>query len=195
MSQTAALKRLVVQSLQRISEHKEWKQPSCILLSGGLDSDIIAEEGGSILSLQGAISTIASPEATDKYWAQRVAHKVGLKHHIVETDLNSLLGYLPELVAILKTFDSMELRNSLAIFVALKKAVELGYSSCVTGDGADELFGGYSFTHRLDSHDFIHHRNKMIEHMRFSSFTIGRQLGLSVFSPYLDPDSGEIPFF
>ncbi|GJQ14557.1 hypothetical protein GpartN1_g6348.t1 [Galdieria partita] len=181
------LKAIFRQSLQRIATHKDWNQPSCIILSGGLDTCIVAEEGCEILSLKGAITTIATCTATDEPWASQVAKKTGLEHHIVKTDPSKLLVLLPELIRILKSFDPMELRNSLATFAALKQASSLGFRSCVTGDGADEIFGGYSFTHQLSEQDFVQHRNAMIANMHFSSFPMGRSLGLSVFSPYLDP--------
>jgi len=187
MTKTEQLKQIFLSSLQRIANHKDWKQPSCIILSGGLDTCLIAEQGRDILSLQGAVTTIATSEATDAEWACRVAKKMGLKHLVVGKDLSQLLDDLPQLIRILRCFDPMELRNSLATFAALKTAASLGYSSCITGDGADELFGGYSFTHRLSEEEFVKHRDAMIDHMRFSSFPMGKSLGISVFSPYLDP--------
>ena len=40
----------------------------------------------------------------------------------------------------------LTLRNSLVVAAAMRAAAQLGYKSAVVGDGADELFGGYSFT-------------------------------------------------
>ncbi|EME27465.1 asparagine synthase (glutamine-hydrolyzing) [Galdieria sulphuraria] len=192
MIKTEQLKTIFRQSLQRIANHKDWKQPSCIILSGGLDTSIVAEEGVHILSLQGAITTIATRTATDEQWAIKVAIRTGLEHHIVKTDLRHLLDLLPQVIRILKSFDPMELRNSLATFAALKQASSLGFRCCVTGDGADEIFGGYSFTHHLSEQDFVQHRNAMIANMHFSSFPMAQSLGLSVFSPYLDPEVIEL---
>jgi asparagine synthetase B (glutamine-hydrolysing) len=46
---------------------------------------------------------------------------------------------------VLKTFDGMTLRNSIVIAAAMLKAKELGATTVLTGDAADELLGGYSF--------------------------------------------------
>jgi asparagine synthetase B (glutamine-hydrolysing) len=43
----------------------------------------------------------------------------------------------------------------------------------VTGDAADELFGGYSFTHRLDDAAWQHNRERMARLMRFGSVPLG----------------------
>lgn len=68
---------------------------------------------------------------------------------------------MPWVMRVLKSFDPMTLRNSVAVGIALRRASELGFTCAVTGDGADELFGGYSFTHRLDDDEWLTHRDAM----------------------------------
>lgn len=91
----------------------------------------------------------------------------------------------------MKTFDPMEVRNSAAIYVALKTGRDLGMSSIMTGDGGDELFGGYSFLFGLNGEKLDSALKKMWTQMRFSSIYLGRELGLDVRLPFLDPEFKE----
>jgi len=86
-----------------------------------------------------------------------------------------------------RSFDPA-LPNDLAIYVAIKEAKDLGIESVMTGDGADELFAGYSYMHGL-SHDEL---NKYIRNiskiMYFSSNKLGDFLGVEIKQPYLDTE-------
>lgn len=56
---------------------------------------------------------------------------------------------------------------------ALRQAAARGFTCAVTGDAADELFGGYNFTHRLDEMAWEHNRQHMAALMRFGSVPLG----------------------
>jgi asparagine synthetase B (glutamine-hydrolysing) len=113
-----------------------------VVLSGGLDSSIVAQLGKDGLGLKAAITVLATPGAADRPHAAAVAAAAGLKHHCVETTLPELLeGELRTCVEALHCFDPTVLRSNMAVCRALREAAALGYTSAATGDAADELFG------------------------------------------------------
>ena len=164
-----------------------------ILLSGGIDTAAVmeanAELGESKISIQNAVTVLTSESATDRPYAALVAIRHSLSHHILDVDLRGVLEMLPFCVKTLRTFDGMTLRNSIVIALALKKAKELGASVILTGDGADELMGGYSFTWvTVDNALWVTKRNELAGKMNFSTGEMASALGLKVVaSPFLEP--------
>lgn len=71
-----------------------------------------------------------------------------MDHDLIDISLDEVLQELPTCVRVLETFDPMTLRNDMAVCRALREATARGFTCAVTGDAADELFGGYNFTHR-----------------------------------------------
>jgi asparagine synthase (glutamine-hydrolysing) len=80
----------------------------------------------------------------------------------------------------------MEIRNDITIYIGLKYLKELGVKSVLTGDGADELFAGYSFMFELEPQDVDTWICDGVECWSFSAKPIGENLGLRVFQPFLD---------
>lgn len=159
----------------------------CVLLSGGLDTAILAPlaaAGGTAA----AVTVLTSPEAPDRPYAQKVASDLRWTHTVVDLSLDRLLDDLDFVVRTLRTFDPMEIRNSLVIARGLREAASRGYSRVMTGDAADELFGGYSFMWGKSDADFEEYSRRMAATMRFSSMPLGAALGIAVQAPYTDPE-------
>ncbi|RHY33515.1 hypothetical protein DYB32_001575 [Aphanomyces invadans] len=192
-------------------------RPDAVLLSGGLDTSIIAEASGCgldvvkvgaipILSIQGGITVRADPIAQDATFASAICKRLGVTHHCLDVTVEELLVHIPIVSRILETFDPMELRNAIVIYHSLLKAKEVGYDCVVTGDGADELFAGtsygisifwlgctrspvvgYSFYAAMTPERLQLYRQHIARIMRFSSQPLAAALGLTVRSPFLDP--------
>ncbi len=160
--------------------------PPGLLLSGGLDTSVVAEIAQG-RGLREALTVIASEDAPDRPFAREVAGRLGLSHHEIVTDLPGLLEDLPAVVRVLATFDPMELRNSVVVARGLREARRLGIPEVLTGDGADELFAGYSFLWSLPPATLRDRLDRMAAGMRFSSFPLGQALGVKVRAPFLDP--------
>ena len=79
------------------------------------------------------------------------------------------------------------LRNSVCVTHVLRHAERRGLRYVLTGDAADELLAGYSFSSRLPEPEWARHRQGMVARMHFDAIDVGRVLGVRVASPYLDP--------
>ena len=71
--------------------------------------------------------------------------------------------------------------------MAIAYAAEKGVDMIVTGDGADELFGGYSFTHNLDAGRFKNYQRHLAKVMKFAGAKIAETFSISYISPFTQP--------
>ncbi|MDI6887785.1 MAG: asparagine synthase-related protein [Candidatus Thermoplasmatota archaeon] len=156
-----------------------------ILLSGGLDTSILAYLGSKHKHLK-AFTIAINPKAPDIKYSTKIAKKLKLKHHVYYGSIDRLLQTMPELIKILKTFDPMELRNSVVVYLALKLARANHIKSVMTGDGADELFAGYSYMFDKSEKELHNYTSGLSKVMHFSSVELGRRLGVEIKTPYLD---------
>lgn len=121
--------------------------PVCALTSGGLDSGLVTSLAAGELRDQGRqLHTFHLghpgrwPEA-EHTWARAVASRAGTTHHRVDIDPGELASLLTRTVRHLgqPNADPIAL-STYALFRAVRQA---GFTVALTGDGADELFGGY----------------------------------------------------
>ena len=110
-----------------------------IALSGGLDSTILAYF---LKDRKPAALAVIVKDflATDLTYCQLVANKFDLPLTIIAATFEDLLSAVEETIKILKIFNDIEIRNSAAMYLVLKKIKDMGHTSLMTGDGADELF-------------------------------------------------------
>ena len=175
--------RAVVQALE---ESVQRNLTDGLLLSGGLDTAMLAylavkwvKPGCITVALSGA-------PAPDVEYAKLVAGQLGLRHHVHYFGDEELDEGIRAAIRIMKSFDPMEIRNSAAIYVALKAGRDRGLRAFMTGDGCDELFGGYSFHFGLTGEQLDVALKKMWANMNFSSEYIAKDLGLTAKLPFLD---------
>ena len=155
-----------------------------LLLSAGLDSSILASLSPGITAITVGFE---GSQAPDIGYAKELASILGIEHRIRSFTAEEAFRSLPEVMEILTTFDPA-LPNDIAIYSALKVAQEWGMRSVMTGDGADELFAGYSYMWHLKPpalNDYIRHLDKT---MVFSSNRLGEYLGIEIKQPYLDEE-------
>ncbi|KAK3270708.1 hypothetical protein CYMTET_20909 [Cymbomonas tetramitiformis] len=174
------------------------QEPCAVILSGGVDtcaamaavSAVNAANNQKVpkLEVKAAMTVFASPTATDRKYAPVVAQRHGLEHHQTDISLEELLGMLPFCVRVLRTFDGMQLRNSMVVALALHKLKALGYKLAITGDGSDELLGGYSFTWggENDEAGWKAKRDVMAHSMTYTCPAMAAELGMCVRSPFLE---------
>lgn len=207
-------RRLVQQVLTEIAESSENATIDGVLLSGGLDTSVLVEASAQpfepplysisldkrdgdgnprpILRFRHGFTVQAHEEALDAQYASGIFDRlrgVSLGElHIIKSSLDGIVA--PENIRavskLLQSFDPMELRNSLVIYAALLEARSRGVQRILTGDGADEIFCGYSFYHSMSEEKLRAYRDQIAVVMNFTAPTLARSLGIEVVSPYLD---------
>ncbi|MEM2873664.1 MAG: asparagine synthase-related protein [Nitrososphaerales archaeon] len=157
-----------------------------ILLSGGLDTSILAYLASVNNRLKALTVAFDAAPAPDVEYAKLMAKSLSLEHTIHLFNEHELLNSIPIVIKTLRSFDPMEIRNSVSIFIALRLAKERGIKSVMTGDGSDELFAGYSFLFDLKKEQLDFELRRIWESMFFSSIPLGKALGVDVKTPFLD---------
>ena len=158
-----------------------------LLLSGGLDTAMLAYLTSKWVKPGCITVALRDAPAPDVDYAKLVASRLELRHYVHYFGNEELDENIRDVIRILKSFDPMEIRNSVAIYVALKVGRDQGMSTFMTGDGCDELFGGYSFLFGLTKEQLDKAQKKIWNNMRFSSVPLAEALGVEVRLPYLDP--------
>ena len=165
-----------------------------ILFSGGLDTSIIALVASKYSSLNAFTVAFENAPALDLEYSKTMANLLKMEHKIHFFAREEMFSAIREVIRILKVFDPMEVRNSVAIFVGLKLAKENGIKGVMTGDGLDELFAGYSWLFNLSESELNSRLSNMWQTMHFSSIPMARSLGMEAKAPYLDPEFKSFAF-
>jgi len=158
-----------------------------IALSGGLDSTIIAyflKE-----KKPNAIAIIAKDfVANDLVYCQRVSKEFNIPLTINQVSTEDILRAIEDTIKILKNFNDIEIRNNVVMYLAIKWAKEQNSAGIITGDGADELFAGYSFLINKSEAELDKEIQRICSVMHFPTQKIGNALGVVVESPFLDKE-------
>ena len=158
-----------------------------LLFSAGTDTSIIAYEALKYKPDLKAITLVfkqGTPKDID--FVKKMVAFLKLNHEFLFFDTSDAVNVARNVVEVLKTFDPMQVRHGIPIYIGLKKAFEKGLKSIFTGDGLDELFG-YPWLFHLSDRDLLESLHNMWEDMSFSSMPLGDSIGIEVKTPYLDP--------
>ncbi len=156
-----------------------------LLLSGGLDTGIIAHLASHSRPKCYTVA-FSLAHAPDVGFARSISSKLGLDWELVELTPEHLEERLSQVIRVLRTFDPMEVRNSLAVYHGMLAAKEAGSKRVTTGDAADELFAGYSFSFNLPETELKGKLRELWRVMHFSSRPMARSLRMAASIPYLD---------
>ncbi len=159
-----------------------------ILLSGGLDTSIIATLASKYKLLTAITLSLQDAPSPDVEYASQMAKLLKFDHIIYTFNYDELNQALPHTIKTLNSFDPMEIRNSVVIFIGLRIAKETGVETILTGDGADELFAGYSYLFNFEKEQLDTELKRLSSIMVFSSIPLARSLKMEAKLPYLDPE-------
>ncbi|KAK8808577.1 hypothetical protein WA158_008478 [Blastocystis sp. Blastoise] len=157
--------------LQVIRESFEKSVISCmmsdvpwgVLLSGGLDSSLVAsiamrhikkeKEGNWPVLHSFSIGLEGSP---DLKAAREVATYLGTHHHEYKYTIQEGLDVISDVIYHLETYDCTTIRASTPMFLMARKIKAMGVKMVISGEGADEIFGGYLYFHKAPSKEALH---------------------------------------
>ena len=175
-------------TVQRLSDIRKKLQASilrnqaeAILLSGGIDSGILSY----LSPTMKAFAVSLEDEGADLGYVSMLAKRLGLDLKVVKVRKQDALSALPDVVRILKSFDPA-LPNDLAVYFGMREAKRQGLRSIMTGDGGDELFGGYPYMQEIE--DLEGYIKRISRSLSFSSNRIGEYFGMEVKQPLMDAD-------
>jgi asparagine synthase (glutamine-hydrolysing) len=164
--ETVPSDKLDVEKLKRTFETAVVKRMMCdvpfgVLLSGGLDSSLVSS-----IVCHHAEMRVEDHEKTRAWWprihsfcigldgapdfenARRVAEFLGTVHHEFTYTLQEGLDALSDVIYHIETFDVTTVRASTPMYLIARKIKAMGIKMVFTGEGADEVFGGYLYFHK-----------------------------------------------
>ena len=143
--------------------------PYGVLLSGGLDSSIISaiaqkyaarrvEDGGQSGAWWPRLHSFAVglKGAPDLEKARRVADYIGTVHHEINYTLQEGLDALRDVIYFTETYDVTTVRASTPMYLLARVIKSMGIKMVLSGEGADEIFGGYLYFHKAPSAQAFH---------------------------------------
>ena len=152
-----------------IKRHLMTDVPYGVLLSGGLDSSIVAA-----VAKQFVEKRIEDDEKSSAWWptlhtfavglenspdllaAQKVADHIGSIHHSLTYTIQDGLDALHDVIYHIETYDVTTIRASTPMYLMARKIRAMGIKMVLSGEGADELFGGYLYFHKAPNAKEFH---------------------------------------
>ena len=143
--------------------------PYGVLLSGGLDSSVT-----SALAKKYADKRVESGDTQEAWWprlhsfsvglegspdlaaAQVVADYIGTVHHEIKFTIQEGLDAIKDVIYNLETYDITTIRASTPMYLMARVIKSMGVKMVLSGEGADELFGGYLYFHKAPSAEEFH---------------------------------------
>ncbi|MDL5367318.1 asparagine synthase B [Xanthomonas sp. NCPPB 2654] len=135
--------------------------PYGVLLSGGLDSSLVAA-----VAARFARKRIEDNDEAEAWWPRLHSFAIGLKgspdlaaaaiaaeslgtvHHGFEYTFEEGLDALPEVIRHIETYDVTTIRASTPMFLLARRIKAMGVKMVLSGEGSDEIFGGYLYFHK-----------------------------------------------
>lgn len=169
----------------------------CCLLSGGLDSSLIASMVSRIIKEKGGILktfSIGMKGSDDLHYAKMVADYIGSEHTEVIVTNDEMFDAIPTVINALETYDTTTVRASVGNYLVCKYIRDNTNAKVVfNGDGADEVMGGYLYFQAIKENN-IHVMERLRLLSEISSYDVLRSdksiagNGLEARTPYLDPE-------
>ena len=143
--------------------------PYGVLLSGGLDSSVI-----SAITESYAERRIETDSKSRAWWprlhsfavglkgapdlakARLVADHIGTVHHEINYTIQEGLDALRDVIYFIETYDITTVRASVPMYLLARVIKSMGIKMVLSGEGADEIFGGYLYFHKAPSAEEFH---------------------------------------
>ena len=143
--------------------------PYGVLLSGGLDSSVISaiaekysttrvENGGETKAYWPRLHSFAVglKGAPDLAKARLVAEHIGTVHHEINYTIQEGLDAIHDVIYFIETYDVTTVRASTPMYLLARVIRSMGIKMVLSGEGADEVFGGYLYFHKAPDAKAFH---------------------------------------
>lgn len=187
--------------------------PYGLLLSGGLDSSLVAsvvkkfsmnriEDDGKSRAWWPQLHSFCiglSKDSPDQIVARQVAEFLGTIHHEYTFTVQDGLDSLEQVIWHLETYDVTTIRASTPMFLLSRRIKSLGVKMVLSGEGSDEIFGGYLYFHNAPDSESFHKENvERVKNLHLSDCLRANKSsaawGLEVRVPFLDKDFMDVAF-
>ena len=189
---------------ESVKSHLMTDVPYGVLLSGGLDSSLI-----SAITQKFASRRIEDNDLAEAWWpkvhsfacglegspdliaAQTVADSIGTIHHSVIFTEQEGIDALKEVIYHLETYDVTTIRASTPMYLMARKIKAMGIKMVLSGEGADEIFGGYLYFHKApNAQEFHEELNRKLDKLHmFDCLRANKSMsawGIEARVPFLD---------
>ncbi len=180
--------------------------PYGVLLSGGLDSSIT-----SALAKEYAERRVESNDKEKAWWpqlhsfvvglegapdliaARKVADHIGTVHHEIHYTLQEGIDAIRDVIYHIETYDVTTIRASTPMYLLARVIKSMGIKMVLTGEGADEIFGGYLYFHKAPNAEEFHNETlrKLGKLYQYDCLRANKSLsawGVEGRVPFLDKD-------
>lgn len=143
--------------------------PYGVLLSGGLDSSLTASIAKKYSEMRVESDdekrawypqlhsfAIGLKESPDLVAAQKVATQIGTVHHEIHFTIQQGLDAIDDVIYYLETYDITTIRASTPMYLLARVIKSMGIKMVLSGEGADEIFGGYLYFHKAPNAQAFH---------------------------------------
>ena len=149
------------QALERaVHRHLMTDVPYGVLLSGGLDSSLVAA-----ITARFAARRVEDDDRSEAWWprlhtfaiglegspdvaaAEQVARMLGTAHHAFQFTVQEGLDALGDVIYHIESYDTTTVRASTPMYLLARRIRAMGIKMVLSGEGSDELFGGYLYFH------------------------------------------------
>ena len=139
-----------------VKSHLMADVPFGVLLSGGLDSSLVASIASRFSESKLRTYAIGLAGSPDLVAAQKVADFLGTHHLNLTFTIQEGLDSLSEVIYHTETYDVTTIRASTPMFLMARKIKATGVKMVLSGEGADEMFGGYLYFHKAPNGEEFH---------------------------------------
>ncbi|KAI3909755.1 hypothetical protein MKW98_014172 [Papaver atlanticum] len=139
--------------------------PFGVLLSGGLDSSLVASVTARHFAAPKAAKNwgpqlhsfcIGLEGSPDLEAAREVANYLGTIHHEFHFSVQNGIDAIEDVIYHIETYDVTTVRASTPMFLLARKIKSLGVKMVISGEGSDEIFGGYLYFHKAPNKEEFH---------------------------------------
>lgn len=198
LSNHTCISRLRCYLIESVRLHMSCNACFGVTLSGGFCSSLIASIATTITEecvpkLKLKTFSIALPDSCDLPYSRMVAKYLDSDHTEFLIRPEELLDCVRDVVYNLETYDENVIRKVVPIFLLNKKARSQDIKVLISGDGADDIFGGLWYDRNAPNADEFHH--ELVRRLRSFHKSFGASLGKACLSngielraPFLDKD-------